>query len=38
MQTRRDTPGERSYDVTLREDLLGPFVRRLFVRLTLTGQ
>jgi hypothetical protein len=35
---RRDIPGDRSYDVTLREDLLGPFIRRLFVRLTLTGR
>lgn len=35
---RRDTPGELSYDVTLREDMMGPFIRRLFVRLTLTGR
>ena len=30
--------GERSYTVTLREDLMGPFIRRLFVRLMLTGR
>jgi hypothetical protein len=35
---RRETPHARSYDVVLREDILGPFIRRLFVRLTLTGR
>lgn len=35
---RRDAPKTYSYDVTLREDLMGPLIRRLFVRLTLTGR
>lgn len=35
---RRGTPGERSYSVQLREDMMGSFIRRLFVRLTLTGR
>lgn len=35
---RRNTPGEQSYDIRLREDLMGPFVRRLFVRFRLTGR
>lgn len=35
---RREVAHARSYDVSLREDLMGPFARRLFVRLTLTGR
>lgn len=35
---RRDTPGEHSYDIKLREDMMGPFIRRLFIRLALTGR
>lgn len=35
---RRDAPHAHSYDVKLREDVMGPFIRRLFVRLTLTGR
>ena len=31
-------PGEGSYTVRLREDMMGPFIRRLFVRLALTGR
>jgi hypothetical protein len=35
---RRDTPRTYSYDIELREDLMGPFVRRLYVRLELSGR
>jgi hypothetical protein len=35
---RRETPGPRSYDITLREDMLGPMISRLCVRLALTGR
>ncbi|HEX8079127.1 MAG TPA: GIY-YIG nuclease family protein [Jatrophihabitans sp.] len=35
---RRGTPGEHSYDITLREDMMGPFIRRLFIHLALTGR
>ncbi len=35
---RRPEPRTYSYDVVLREDLMGPFVRRLFVRLVLKGR
>jgi hypothetical protein len=35
---RRATPGARSYDIKLREDIMGPFIRRLFVRLVLTEE
>lgn len=35
---RRAEPRAHSYDIVLREDLMGPFIRRLLVRLTLTGR
>lgn len=35
---RRPEPWAHSYDVVLREDLMGPFVRRLYVRLHLSGR
>lgn len=35
---RSGVPGERSYTVELREDLMGAFIRRLVVRLTLVGR
>lgn len=35
---RRPEPRTYSYDVRLREDLMGPFVRRLYVRLHLAGR
>lgn len=35
---RRPQPHARSYDVVHREDLMGPFVRRLYVRLPLAGR
>lgn len=35
---RRPEPHARSYDVVPRNDLMGPFVRRLYVRLHLTGR
>ena len=35
---RRPEPRAHSYDVVLREDLMGPFIRRLYVRLALTGR
>jgi len=35
---RRDDPRTYSYDIELREDMMGPFIRRLFVRLPLTGR
>lgn len=35
---RRPQPHARSYDVVPRDDLMGPFVRRLYVRLPLTGR
>jgi hypothetical protein len=36
--TRRPEQRAHSYDVVLREDLMGPFVRRLYVRLALKGR
>ncbi|GAB2455325.1 GIY-YIG nuclease family protein [Nocardioides hungaricus] len=35
---RRPEPRTYSYDVVLREDLMGPFVRRLYIRLRLAGR
>lgn len=35
---RRPDPRQHSYDVLLRTDLMGPFIRRLYVRLTLAGR
>lgn len=35
---RRPEPKAHSYDVVLRDDLLGPFVRRLSIRLRLAGR
>ena len=35
---RRPQPHARSYDVVHRDDLMGPFVRRLYVRLPLAGR
>lgn len=35
---RRAQPHAPSYDVVHRDDLMGPFVRRLYVRLPLTGR
>jgi hypothetical protein len=35
---RSGMPGERSYEIRLREDMMGPFIRRLFVRMTLVGR
>jgi hypothetical protein len=35
---RRPEPRTYSYDVVLREDLMGPFVKRLSVRLALAGR
>jgi hypothetical protein len=35
---RRPEPRAHSYDVALREDLMGPFMRRLYVRLPLAGR
>jgi hypothetical protein len=35
---RRREPRAHSYDVVLRDDLMGPFNRRLYVRLALTGR
>jgi len=35
---RRPQAHARSYDVVFREDLMGPFVRRLYVRLHLAGR
>lgn len=35
---RRPQPHAHSYDVVRRDDLMGPFVRRLYVRLSLTGR
>jgi hypothetical protein len=35
---RRPEPRTYSYDVVAREDLMGPFVRRLYVRLHLAGR
>ncbi|WP_420452372.1 GIY-YIG nuclease family protein [Ilumatobacter sp.] len=35
---RRPEPHARSYDVVARNDLMGSFVRRLYVRLHLTGR
>lgn len=35
---RRAEPRALSYDVILREDLMGPFVRRLYIRLHLAGR
>lgn len=35
---RRPEPHAHSYDLVHRDDLMGPFVRRLYVRLSLTGR
>jgi len=35
---RRPEPRHHSYDVLLREDLMGPFIKRLYVRLALAGR
>lgn len=35
---RRPEPRTHSYDIVFREDLMGPFVRRLYVRLALAGR
>lgn len=35
---RRPEPRAMSYDVVLRSDIMGPFHRRLYVRLALTGR
>lgn len=35
---RRPEPRALSYDIVLRDDLMGPFVRRLYVRLPLVGR
>ncbi|RFA10891.1 hypothetical protein B7R54_18015 [Subtercola boreus] len=35
---RRPEPRQHSYDVVLREDLMGPFIKRLYVRLALAGR
>lgn len=35
---RRPEPKASSYDVALRHDLMGPYVRRLYVRSTLVGR
>jgi hypothetical protein len=35
---RRAEPREHSYDVVLRDDLMGPFIKRLYVRLALVGR
>ena len=35
---RRPEPRTYSYDVIPRDDLMGPFVRRLYVRLHLAGR
>lgn len=35
---RRPQPRAHSYDVIPREDLMGPFVRRLYIRLRLAGR
>lgn len=35
---RRPEPRAHSYDVVLRDDLMGPFIRRLFVHLPLVGR
>jgi len=35
---RRPEPRAHSYDIVLPEDLMGPFVRRLYVRLELKGR
>jgi hypothetical protein len=35
---RRPEPRQHSYDVVLRDDLMGPFIKRLYVRLALAGR
>ncbi|SDS98454.1 GIY-YIG nuclease family protein [Microterricola viridarii] len=35
---RRPEPRQHSYDVVLRKDLMGPFIKRLYVRLALAGR
>jgi hypothetical protein len=35
---RRPEPRTHSYDVVLREDIMGPFIKRLYVRLALAGR
>ena len=35
---RRPQPHAHSYDLVHRDDLMGPFVRRLYVRLSVTGR
>jgi len=35
---RRDTPHAHSYDLELREDLLGPFIKRLWLRFKPPGR
>jgi hypothetical protein len=35
---RRPEPRQHSYDVLLRNDLMGPFIKRLYVRLALAGR
>ena len=35
---RRPEPRTYSYEVVLREDLMGPFIRRLYVRMKLAGR
>lgn len=35
---RRAEPRAHSYDVVLRDDLMGPFIRRLYIRLHLAGR
>jgi hypothetical protein len=38
VMARRDRPGPQAYDIRLREDMMGPFVLRLFVRFRLTSR
>ncbi|GAA2915959.1 hypothetical protein JOD62_002576 [Microbacterium keratanolyticum] len=35
---RRPEPRQHSYDVALREDLMGPYTKRLYVRVALAGR
>jgi len=35
---RRPDPRQHSYDLVLRDDLMGPFIKRLYVRLALAGR
>ena len=35
---RSGTPGEGSYTIRLRDDMMGGFIRRLYIRLALTGR